>query len=72
MNANKLKSFMVLNGDTGYSLAKALNISPQRFSAKLNERNGAEFTQREIQIIKERYNLNAADIDEIFFNKKVS
>jgi hypothetical protein len=63
---------MILHGDTGNTLAKALGISPQRFSAKINERNGAEFTQGEIMAIKERYNLSADDIDDIFFSKKVS
>jgi len=72
MNIYKLKSIMILHGDTGNTLAKALGISPQRFSAKINERNGAEFTQGEIMAIKERYNLSADDIDDIFFSKKVS
>ena len=63
---------MALHGDTGNDLAKALGLSPQRFSAKINEKNGAEFTQHEIQKIKDRYNLSAEDIEAIFFNKKVS
>lgn len=71
MNTNKLKSKMALFGDTGNTLADALDISPQRFSAKLNEKS-AEFTQGEIQIIKERYKLTAKEVDEIFFDKKVS
>ena len=72
MNSNKLKSVMALFGDTGNDLAETIGISPQRFSAKLNEKNGAEFTQSEIQAIKERYNLTASDLEEIFFNKEVS
>lgn len=72
MNSNKLRAVMVLNGDTGGMLAKVLGISHTRFSAKLNERNGAEFTQSEIQAIKERYGLTAEQIDDIFFNIKVS
>lgn len=72
MNTNKLRSIMALHGDTGNDLAEALSLSPQRFSAKLNEKNGAEFTQGEIQIIKGRYILDAKEIDDIFFNFNVS
>ena len=71
MNTNKLRSKMALFGDTGSTLSEVLGISPQRFSAKLNE-NKAEFTQREIQIIKDRYDLTAEEVDDIFFNKRVS
>lgn len=67
MNTNLLKSKMVLHGDTGATLAAALDISRQQFSAKLNETNGAEFTQREIAAIKERYELTSQEIDDIFF-----
>ncbi len=71
MNTNKLRAKMALNGDTGGALADALGISQQRFSAKIND-NNAEFTQGEIQIIKDKYNLTAEEVDDIFFNKKVS
>ena len=67
MNAKLLKSKMALFGDTGATLAKALGISRQQFSAKINETNGAEFTQREIKIIRNRYALSGAEIDDIFF-----
>jgi len=67
VNTAKLKSIMVLHGDTGAILAKALGITPQSFSLKLNEKNGAEFTQNEITKIKERYSLSPEDIDTIFF-----
>lgn len=71
MNTNKLRAVMALNGETGGILSKALGISEQRFSAKLNGKN-AEFTQNEIHIIKDRYNLSAEEIDNIFFNCIVS
>ena len=32
----------------------------------------AEFTQGEIRMMKERYNLTAQDVDAIFFDSKVS
>lgn len=67
MNSRLLESKMVLHGDTGGTLAEALGITRQQFSAKKNETNGAEFTQREIKIIKERYNLTPQDVDDIFF-----
>lgn len=71
MNARLLESKMVLFGDTGGSLAEALGISRQQFSAKKNETNGAEFTQGEIKIIKERYGLKPQEVDDIFFASSV-
>lgn len=68
MNKLQLKSQMILHGDTLASLSSHLDISPQRLSAKINEYKGAEFTQREILKIKERYNLSAEEIELIFFN----
>lgn len=72
MNKLKLVGVMHENGDTQESLASAIGISLQRFNAKINETNGAEFTQGEIQSIKERYDLTAEAIDEIFFKSFVS
>lgn len=72
MNKLMLESVMKLHGDTGGSLAKYLGIARPTFSAKINETNGAEFTQGEIKKIKEKYALNAEDVDMIFFTQKVS
>lgn len=72
MNKNLLESVMKANGDTGTILAKHLGIARGTFSAKINETNGAEFTQGEISKIKLRYELCADDVDKIFFNSKVS
>lgn len=72
MNKLKLESIMKLNGDTGTSLAEYLGIARSTFSAKINETNGAEFTQSEISMIKERYSLSAEDVVSIFFTPKVS
>lgn len=72
MNKNMLRSVMALNGDNGGDLAECLGISRARLSAKMNERAGAEFNQGEIYKIKERYNLNADDVVNIFFSQKVS
>ncbi len=67
MNKNMLVSKMKLFGDTNADLAKYIGISPQRFSAKLNETGGAEFTQGEILKVKEKYNLTSEEVNEIFF-----
>lgn len=72
MNKRMLQAEMALHGDTGGSLAEYLGIWRSTFSAKINETNGAEFTQHEIAAIKERYGLTAEKIDQIFFEKKVS
>lgn len=67
MNKRMLESVMKLNGDTGTSLAQFLGIARCTFSAKINETNGAEFTQGEINKIKNKYNLEAQEVDNIFF-----
>lgn len=72
MNKRLLKSIMARFGDTGASLAKALGISETRFSAKINEKNGAEFTKSEIGEMIDRYNLTSSDVCNIFFSKEVS
>lgn len=72
MNKKLLESVMKLHGDTGGSLARFLGIARSTFSAKLNETNGAEFTQSEITSIKKKYSLDAESIDKIFFASKVS
>lgn len=67
MNKRLLESIMKLNDDTGGKLAKYLGIARTTFSAKLNEKNGAEFNKKEIMSIKKKYSLNAKQIEEIFF-----
>jgi predicted transcriptional regulator len=66
MNSQMLRSIMVLHGDTNKDLAKLLGKTVQSISNKMNE-NGTEFTQGEIAKIKEKYNLNAEQIESIFF-----
>jgi hypothetical protein len=72
VNKKALKSKMALVDYTWGALAKALGITPTTLSAKINETNGAEFTQGEILFIKERYNLTANEVVEIFFTDEVS
>lgn len=70
MNKSALRAKMIINNDTGITLAKALDISETTLSAKMNGK--AEFTRNEIAKIKLRYNLSAEEIDDIFFNYKVT
>lgn len=72
MNKEKLKGFMLLNGDKPEDLASALNIAVSSLSRKMNSYNDADFTQKEIAVIKERYKLNPQQVDEIFFADVVS
>lgn len=65
---NLLESKMKLFGDTQETLAKALNLSLPRTNMKINGTDGAEFTSSEICIMKVRYNLTAAEVDEIFLS----
>ena len=71
MNTRKLKSKMVLYGDSQSDLAKALGISLSRLNAKINC-NNADFRQNEILFICERYDLSSEEVNEIFFESKVS
>lgn len=66
LNKNKLESQMKLFGDTAGDLAKFIGITRTTFSYKINEKN-TEFTQSEIAKIKEKYNLSARQVDDIFF-----
>lgn len=72
MKKNELEAVMKLHGDTGADLAQFLGIARSTFSAKINETNGAEFTQKEILQIKERYDLTPEQLTSIFFTREVS
>ena len=71
MDSRKLTATIILHGDQKQDVANYLGISRSSLSKKLHER-GSQFTQDEIRKIKERYKLTAEDVDEIFFNLKVS
>lgn len=71
MNGKLLRSLMILHGDTNVQIANYLGITEQSFSNKINEK-GTEFKQSEITMIKNRYNLTAEMVDQIFFAKEVS
>ena len=54
-------------GDTQATLSAAMGLSLSRFNAKVNERNGATFTQAEITFIVERYHISSQKATAIFF-----
>lgn len=70
LNANMLKSKMVLFGDTQQALANALNISRATLVSRLS--NQSSFTQAEIYNIKLRYELSAEEIIDIFFAQEIT
>lgn len=67
MNPKKLKGKMAEYGDRQSDLAKAVGVSPSRLNAKINEKDGADFTGNEIKAIIERYGLTDREVIEIFF-----
>lgn len=68
MNKPLLESFMKKFGDTGVTLSEYLGISRSTFSSKLNGYRGYDFTQEEISLIKDKYNLTPRELDAIFFS----
>lgn len=67
MNKELFKYFQALNGDTGKSTAKALNITQTTLSSRLNGSRG-DFTRAEITILKERWHLTDEQCSNIFLN----
>lgn len=67
----KLKSVMVLHGDTSQDLADYMGISDTTFSNKLNEKKTV-FNLNEIRLIQEKYQLSADQLNSIFFEDKLS
>ena len=70
MNKQKFVGIMYENGDNQGKLAEAMDISLSRLNAKIN--GSGEFSQSEIQFVKDRYDLDADKVDEIFFTPPVS
>ena len=73
MNKAMFKSIMALYGDTVNDVADFLGLTPQSVYNKMNETEmpsgkNAEFGQREIRLLSERYKLTAKQIKEVFFN----
>lgn len=72
MNRLLLRSLMILNGDNNSSLGRFLGLTRNTVANKINEKNGAEFTQSEIAKIVERYNLTGEQVMSIFFTSGVA
>ena len=70
-NTNELISKMKKFGDRQEDLANALNLSLSRTNAKINNKDGAEFTLIESNIIRIRYHLTDAEYVEIFCTQSV-
>lgn len=70
MNTKLLNVEMILHNDTQKTLAEALGITRQSLNAKIHGRR--DFSQSEIIFIKNRYDLKAKAVDDIFFGKIVS
>lgn len=66
MNTERLRSVMILHGDTYKDLAEYLGISETSLGNKINEK-GTQFKQGEIAKIKDKYNLSPEEVDAIFF-----
>ena len=64
---DRLKEVMRYFDDSYFKLADAIGISYQSLSKKLN--NHVDFKRSEILKIKYRYNLDAEQIDYIFFSE---
>ena len=67
MDKKLFRAVMTENGDNYSTLAKKLGITESTLSNKVNEKSNNGFTQPEILKIKEFYNLDALQIDRIFF-----
>jgi hypothetical protein len=67
MNKKMYRSKMALFGDTNASVAAYLGITEQRNSAKVNGTHGAEYSQKEIRMLKDRWKLTPKEVDAIFF-----
>ena len=70
MNKNELRAVMARYGDTAGSLARYLGMTDGTLSNKIN--GETDFWRKEVLQIKERYNLTAEEVDNIFFAPAVS
>ena len=68
MDARLLKYFIKRNGDTHLQLVEALGINESTLYRKFRHQPG--FTQKEIKIIIERYQLSPENVMKIFFGEE--
>lgn len=67
-DTNLLKSKMALHGYKNTDLAKALDITSQMFSNKLNNSCDRSFTFNQVKTIKELLHLSPEEVEMIFFS----
>lgn len=65
MNSLEMKVVMKRNQDTQEKLAEALALPVSGVNARIN--GSIDFRSGEMKLIKERYNLSAEDVVNIFF-----
>ena len=65
MDMNLLRYFMGNHGDTQLDLAKALGLPQSALSARMNGK--IDFRKNEMDKIRNRYNLDAEKMQQIFF-----
>ena len=65
MNMNLLRYHMGEHGDKQTTLAKGINMSQSALSERMN--GNIDFRKNEMEAIRKRYDLNAEDMQAIFF-----
>ena len=65
MNKNFLQSKMAFYGDTNKKISEYLGITTVSFTNKIKGKT--QFNQNEIAKIKNKYELNPQEINDIFF-----
>lgn len=65
MDMNLLRYFMGLHGDNQSTLAAAIGLSQSALSARMNGKT--DFRKNEMETIRKRYDLDAENIQRIFF-----
>ena len=71
MNKTELKVEMLRHDETIEDLAKVLKVTRPTLSTKMNG-GRIGFTQKEIAVIRDHYNLTPERMTEIFFAEEVS
>lgn len=72
MNSALLKGKLRAKSMTQEDAAMKIGISLSRFNAKLNNTGGAEFSLGEVRALKSLLELDADDVNSLFFEEKVS
>jgi hypothetical protein len=68
IDKRRFRAQMALHGDTLIDLSQALGFSSQsQLSHRIDEVKGYNFRAKEIEKIRDRYNLTPQDISDIFF-----